>query len=165
MTVTPPLLEMEICCILAKTLPPDVDTILTIDTDGISIAKFVGAILGIPVLVAKEFHYDQNCLEFTQRAAYHERTMYIPAAVRNKHVAFIDAVVSSGGTALEIINTLESNTSTLAGVFTVFNKPKLAGFKKIINTGHEFVAIADVTINNGFTETTVSSQLKHMHIN
>jgi adenine phosphoribosyltransferase len=159
-TFCPPLLELNICRVLSKAIPPGTEVILSIDTDGISIAKFIGAELGIPVLIVKEFHYNQDNFTLSQKAAYHERSMFIPALTRQKHVAFIDAVVSSGGTALAVIETLEKNDCTVSGVFTVFNKPKLEGANKIIETGQRFVAVVDVIIENG---SAVASRSKHFN--
>ncbi|MBI5728810.1 MAG: hypothetical protein HY983_01000 [Candidatus Magasanikbacteria bacterium] len=108
---------------LAKLVAPETEVIVTIDADGIGVASFVAAELDLPLIIAKPFHYQQNCVEFIQEAGYHRRTMYMPALIQGKKTAIVDCMVSTGGTIAGMVAAIQKIPGTaVTGILCVNNK-------------------------------------------
>ena len=71
---------------LARLIPAETEVILTIESDGIGLASFVGAELGLPVIICKSFHYNVPSIEFVQKTGYYERPMYLPKIIEGKNL-------------------------------------------------------------------------------
>jgi len=108
---------------LARLVPAETEVILTIESDGIGLASFVGAELGLPVIICKSFHYNVPSIEFTQKTGYYERPMYLPKIIEGKKVAIVDCLVSTGGTVRAMIETIKQLPETkVTGVYCLNNK-------------------------------------------
>ncbi len=108
---------------LRQMLPDNTEVILTIDSDGIAIASFIGAQAGLPMAICKNYHYNLPCVPFRQKTGYHDRTMYLPEIVTGKKVAIVDCMISTGGTVLSMIKALKSLPGTeISAVLCVNNK-------------------------------------------
>lgn len=108
---------------LAKLVAPGTEVIVTIDSDGIGIASFVAAELDLPLIIAKSFHYNQPCVEFTQQAGYHQRTMYLPKVIAGKKAAIVDCMISTGGTVKAMLEAMQHIPDVVVtGILCVNNK-------------------------------------------
>lgn len=108
---------------LAKLVADGTEVIVTIDSDGIGIASFVAAELDLPLIIAKSFHYNQDCVEFVQQAGYHARTMYLPKVIAGKKVAIVDCMVSTGGTVKAMLEAMQQIPEVVVtGILCVNNK-------------------------------------------
>lgn len=127
---------------LARLVPKDTEVILTIESDGIGLASFVGAELGLPVVICKSFHYNVPSLEFVQKTGYYERTMYLPKVIEGKKVAIVDCLISTGGTVLAMIEAIKKLADTkITGIYCLNNKSNYNKQQKTIedyNYGYLF---------------------------
>ncbi|HAZ28673.1 MAG TPA: hypothetical protein DCY48_02760 [Candidatus Magasanikbacteria bacterium] len=108
---------------LGKMVAPETEVILTVETDGISVAAFVAASLGLPLVICKPFHYHMPSIPLPQKTGYYERTMYMPKVVEGKKVAIVDCMMSTGGTVRGMIEGLDQlSQTTLTGIYCINNK-------------------------------------------
>ncbi len=108
---------------LARMIPKEAEVIVSIEADGIGIATFVAAELSLPLIIAKQFHYNVPCVEFTQQAGYHKRQMYLPTCIEGKNVALVDCMVSTGGTIKAMAKTMQQMKDvTIVGTYCVNDK-------------------------------------------
>lgn len=108
---------------LARMIPKETEVIVTIEADGIGIATLVAAELGLPLIIAKHYHYRVPCIEFTQQAGYHKRQMFLPKLIEGKKVAIVDCMVSTGGTVESMVDAINSIPgTTMLGTFCVNDK-------------------------------------------
>lgn len=108
---------------LARLVPKETEVILTIESDGIGLASFVGAELGLPVVICKSFHYNVPSLEFVQKTGYYERPMYLPKVIEGKKVAIVDCLISTGGTVMAMIEAIKKlPDTTITGIYCLNNK-------------------------------------------
>ncbi len=98
---------------LARMIPKETETILTIETDGISVATCVAAELSLPLIICKSFYYNMPAIELPQKTGYYERQMYLPRIIEGKKVAIVDCMMSTGGTVKGMIETIIFSTHAL----------------------------------------------------
>lgn len=133
---------------LARMIPKETEVIVTIEADGIGIAHFVGAELSLPVIISKHFHYNVPHIPLVQQAGYHKRDMYLPKVIEGKRVAFVDCMVSTGGTAKSIIDAITSlPNTTITGIFCVNDK---RNYKNSVDSlyGYPYKYLLDVYIDS-----------------
>jgi len=103
---------------LARLIPKETEVILTIESDGIGLASFVGAELELSVIICKSFHYNVPSIEFKQKTGYYERSMYLPKIIEGKKVAIVDCLVSTGGTVRAMIEAIKQLPQTeITGIY------------------------------------------------
>jgi adenine phosphoribosyltransferase len=108
---------------LSRLVAPGTEVIVTIDSDGIGVGSFVASELDLPLVIAKSFHYHQDCVSFSQKAGYHERIMYLPKCLAGKKVAIVDCMVSTGGTIQGMLGAMkEIGGVEVTGILCVNNK-------------------------------------------
>ena len=109
---------------LAHFINKDVDYLVTFEADGIGITKLISVLTGIPMLVCKPFHYNQQVISFSQKTGYFDRLMYCPQLIKGKKIAIVDCIVSTGGTVqglLKSISELDEKVE-VEGIYAVVNK-------------------------------------------
>lgn len=108
---------------LARFIAKDVEAIVTVESDGIPVASFVAAELGLPLVIAKPFHYNLPCVEFVQQTGYYNRPMYLSRVIEGKKVALVDCMISTGGTMSAMIEAIRTLSSTqIGGIYCINNK-------------------------------------------
>lgn len=108
---------------LAKMVPRETEVILTIESDGISVATLIAAELGLPLVICKSFHYNMDMVELPQKTGYYKRTMYMPRVIEGKKIAIVDCMISTGGTVQGMVNAVAGLSKTeITGIFCVNNK-------------------------------------------
>ena len=146
---------------LAEMIPKDTEVILCIESDGIGIATLVAAQLRLPLIIAKTFHYDVECVTFSQQTGYYERTMYMSKALKNKKIAIVDCMASTGGTIVNMVKAVESiNQETkITGIYCVNDKSnyrqKSDTFEK-----YDYAYLFDTYIENDKVLCSMSSRFK-----
>jgi adenine phosphoribosyltransferase len=132
---------------LARMVPKEAEVIVSIEADGIGIATFVAAELGLPLVIAKHFHYNVPCVEFTQQAGYHKRQMYLPKCIEGKKVALIDCMVSTGGTIKAMVKAMEGmHDVTVLGTYCVNDKNNYRTKEKTL-AGYAYKYLISATID------------------
>lgn len=108
---------------LAKFIPKDVEVIVTVESDGIPVASFVAAELGLPLIIAKTYHYNLPCVEFVQQTGYYNRPMFLSKEITGKKIAFVDCMISTGGTAKAVLKAAATLSGTeVKGIYCINNK-------------------------------------------
>lgn len=127
-----------------KLLPPpdDFDVILTFMTDGIIISLPIAIKLHKKLWVARDYHYKACDIEFNQITGYNSRKLFLNASWINKtynpvRVVIVDAVISTGGTIINCINSLSEKYKgkiVWIGAYALISKSQYGGCKKIRDT-------------------------------
>ncbi len=147
---------------LAKFIAPTTEAIITVESDGIPVASFVAAEMGLPLIIAKSFHYNLPCVEFEQKTGYYARTMYMSQAVAGKEVALVDCMVSTGGTVKAMIDTVQNLASTTVnGVYCINNKSNY-GNQQTELFGKDYKYLFDTAIKEERVEPDWSKSLKNI---
>jgi adenine/guanine phosphoribosyltransferase-like PRPP-binding protein len=138
----------EILCDCLSANREKARTIATVMTDGLITALPVAMRLKKDLLVARDFHYNyHDALSLQQKTGYSTRQLYVahPNDILEP-VAFIDAVVSTGQTALGIIETFRQAGLAISRVYAVVNKIEYGGEARLREAGIKFEALFDVKI-------------------
>lgn len=147
---------------LSKFISPTTEAIITVESDGIPVASFVAAELGLPLIIAKSFHYNLPCVEFEQKTGYYSRTMYLSQVVAGKELALVDCMVSTGGTAKAMIETVQKLPgTTVNGVYCINNKSNY-GDQQTELFGKDYKYLFDTEIKNAKVEADWSKSLKNI---
>lgn len=120
-----PAYEVFIANCLSKMLDNKIDLLVTFESDGIGITKLVSSITDVPMLVCKPFHYNRECIKFTQLSGYHKRLLYLPKKlIDDKRIAILDVIVSTGGTINNFLEALVEQTTdvNVTGIYSVVHK-------------------------------------------
>lgn len=146
---------------LAEMIPKDTEVILSIEADGIGIATLIAAHLRLPLIIAKSFHYDVDCVEFSQQTGYYERKMYMSKAIKDKKIAIVDCMASTGGTIVNMAKAVESISSEtkITGIYCVNDKSNYRQ-KSDIFEKYNYAYLFDTYIENNKVVCTMSNNFK-----
>lgn len=144
----------SLCCVtelLSKKLRQEQEnfkTIVTVITDGVITSLPVAMRLKKDLLIARDFHYNyRDAVTIHQRTGYHARPLYVAGAKEIRGpVIFVDAVVSTGMTALGVVQSLRRLGLSISSVYTVVNKAEYGGETRLREAGITFHALFDVRI-------------------
>jgi adenine phosphoribosyltransferase len=148
---------------LARFVAKDVEAIVTVESDGIPVASFVAAELGIPLIIAKSFHYNLPCVEFVQQTGYYNRLMYLSRVIEGKKVALVDCMISTGGTIKAMVDAIKTLPGTaISGVYCLNNKNNYGTQQEEI-CGYEYKYLFNTFVNaQDKVEVTLSRALKEV---
>ncbi len=133
---------------LARFIAKDVEAIVTVESDGIPVASFVAAELGLPLIIAKSFHYNLPCREFVQQTGYYNRKMYLSDVIEGKKVALVDCMISTGGTMKAMIEAIKTLPGTqISGIYCINNKNNYGSQQEEFN-GYEYKYLFNTFVND-----------------
>lgn len=134
--------------IVSSKIPKDVDAIFTVETDGIFTALPVAMILNKPLIVARSFHYKmEKPFRFSQKTGYHKRNLFFYFDTKKiKKVAFVDCVLSTGGTIKAALNLFGKLDVEVEGIYTVINKINYSNIELINQIEDRLFSLFDVEI-------------------
>lgn len=123
-------------------------SIVTVITDGVITALPLAMRLKKDLVIARDFHYNyQDAVQIQQKTGYSTRHLYVAHANEIQQPAvFIDAVVSTGRTALGIIETFRRAGLAISRVYAVVNKIEYGGEARLRDASIKFEALFDVKI-------------------
>jgi len=149
--------------LLSKFISSDVEAIVTVESDGIPAASFVAAKLGLPLIIAKSFHYNLPCVEFVQQTGYYNRPMYLSKVIEGKKVALIDCMISTGGTMKAMVDAINTLPNTkIDGVYCINNKNNYGNQKEEFE-GYNYKYLFSTFINDqNKVEVSLSRALKEV---
>ncbi|MFC1651999.1 hypothetical protein ACFL24_02505 [Patescibacteria group bacterium] len=136
--------------VVSSKIPKDIDAIFTVETDGIFVALPVAMILNKPLIVARSFHYKmEKSFHFVQKTGYHKRNLFFYCDTKKiKKVAFIDCILSTGGTTKAILNLFKKLGVEVGGVYTIINKINYSDLNLLEEIKDRFLSLFDVEIKN-----------------
>lgn len=86
----------------------DVDLILTMEAMGIHIATMISALTNIPFnIIRKKPRYLPQEIILDQQTGYGHGKMYLNAVTGGQKILVVDAVISTGGTLIAVLNALK----------------------------------------------------------
>lgn len=134
--------------VVSSKIPKDVDAIFTVETDGIFTALPVAMILNKPLIVARSFHYKmENSFRLSQKTGYYKRNLFFYFDTKKiKKIAFIDCVLSTGGTIKAALNLFEKLNVEVKGIYTVINKINYSNIELINQIEDRLFSLFDVEI-------------------
>lgn len=138
----------ELLCNKLKANQEKFTTVATVMTDGVITALPVAMRLKKDIVIARDFHYNyHDALTIQQETGYRSRRLYVARATDiQQPVVFIDAVVSTGRTALAVIDAFRQVGVSVSRVYTVVNKVEYGGESRLQQAGISFQALFDVRI-------------------
>ncbi|HHQ44756.1 MAG TPA: adenine phosphoribosyltransferase [Candidatus Altiarchaeales archaeon] len=143
-----PDLMMETCMALRDNLDINADYILTMEAMGIHIATVLGQLTGLPVNIIRKRQYwlpGEKILD--QSTGYSKGTLYMNSVKPGDRILIVDAVVSTGGTLLAVLNALKEIGVDVAGIGCVIGR---GGGKKIVEekTGFKVKTLIDIDVKD-----------------
>jgi len=118
----PKLLD-EICSAIAKTADLNVDVIVTMEAMGIHIAAILSQKTGIPFnIVRKKQYWLPGEIVLDQKTGYSKGKMFINGIKKGDRILLVDAVISTGGTLIAVIDGLKKAGAIVKDVVCVIEK-------------------------------------------
>ncbi|MDR2944432.1 MAG: purine phosphoribosyltransferase family protein [Methanosarcinales archaeon] len=129
-----------------------IDKIITVEAMGIPIATALSLKTGIPVSVIRKREYGLDGeVALSQSTGYSKGSLYINGLKKGDCVLIVDDVISTGGTLLSLLKTLDGMGIIIAGVYCVIGR---GGGAKILKekTGVAVTVLVDIDVTpNGVT--------------
>ena len=103
-----PVMLSDVCDTIAKVSDLNVDYILTMESMGIHISSVLSQKTGLPVnIVRKKQYWLSGEIVLDQTTGYGKGKMYINCVKKGDRVLVVDAVVSTGGTLVAVLQALK----------------------------------------------------------
>ena len=120
--ITPALLDEVADCIV-RHADTKVDAILTMEAMGIHIAAALSQKTGLPFNIVRKREYGlPGEVVLDQSTGYSKGKMYINAVEKGDRLLIVDAVISTGGTLVAVLNALKKIEAEVADVVCVIER-------------------------------------------
>lgn len=120
--ITPKLLDEVADCIIRHS-DTKVDSILTMEAMGIHIATAVSQKTGLPFNIVRKREYGlPGEVVLDQSTGYSKGKMYINAVKKGDRILVVDAVISTGGTLVAVLNALKKIGAKVSDVVCVIER-------------------------------------------
>ncbi len=120
----PALLE-GVARLIAAMIPPDRNRLLTVEALGIPIATAVALRVGKPLTIVRKRRYGlRGEVEVLARTGYAAQTLYLNGVGRGDRVAFVDDVLSTGGTIRAVAAAVREAGAKLCDAVVVIDKSR-----------------------------------------
>lgn len=131
-----------------------VDKIVTVEAMGIPIATALSLKTGIPVTIIRKRKYGLDGeVELSQSTGYSKGDLFINGLLKGDRILIVDDVISTGGTLLPLLETLNGMGVSVAGVYCVIGRGKGAEHIKE-KTGVDVTVLVDIDVTkDGVTVT------------
>jgi len=118
-----PNLLRDICVHIIQTTNLDVDLILTMEAMGIHIATMLSALTNIPFnIIRKKPCYLPHEVTIDQSTGYGKGKMYLNSIQKGQKILIIDAVISTGGTLIGVLDALKKIGATVSDIICVIER-------------------------------------------
>lgn len=138
----------EICQEIKSLIQPyNIDIILTMESMGIHIAAVLSQMINIPFnIVRKKPQQTEDEITLKQITGYATSNLYMTIP-KNKKVLIIDAVISTGGTLIAVINGLKKINTEIIDIICVIERGD--GVKKVKQkTGYNVKTLQKIDIKD-----------------
>lgn len=120
--IEPSILEETVNFII-KSGDLNVDKIVTIESMGIPIATALSLKTGIPVnLIRKKEYGIPGEIKLSQETGYSKGTLYLNGLKHGDRILIVDDVISTGGTMISLLTTLNKLGVIITGVFCTIGR-------------------------------------------
>lgn len=120
--IDPDLLR-DICIHIIQTTSLDVDLILTMEAMGIHIATMLSALTNIPFnIIRKKPCYLPHEVTIDQSTGYGKGKMYLNSIQKDQKILIIDAVISTGGTLIAVLDALKKKKAIVSDIICVIER-------------------------------------------
>lgn len=136
----------EVANEIAKKMPK-CDRIVTIEAMGIPIASALCIKTGIPFTIIRKRKYGlPGEKEVFQKTGYGKAKLYINGIKRGDEIVIVDDVLSTGGTLISVVKTLEEIGAIIKGIFIAVNKGNKEEIENKI--GRKIETIVNIEVDN-----------------
>ena len=144
-----PLMLRELALAVHKYADLDVDKIVAVEAMGIHLATALSLATDIPFVVIRKRQYGlPGEKEVYQKTGYGSSNLYVNDLHEGEKILLIDDVVSTGGTMVALIRTLEDMGLDLKSVVAIIDKGE---GKKIVKkeTGRDVLSLVKLDVIDG----------------
>ena len=143
-----PNLLRDICVRIIQTTNLDVDLILTMEAMGIHIATMLSALTNIPFnIIRKKPCYLPREVIIDQSTGYGKGKMYLNSIQKGQKILIIDAVISTGGTLIGVLDALQKIGATVSDIICVIERGD--GKKQVKkHTGFDVKTLITLQVND-----------------
>lgn len=143
-----PKLMREICEAVAVNCDMNADTILTIEAMGIHIAATLSQMTGIAFnIVRKKQYWLPGEVVLDQSTGYSKGKLYINAIGSGDRLLVVDAVISTGGTMIAVINGLKKIGAEIVDILCVIERGD--GVEKVKKeTGYDVKTLVKIDVGD-----------------
>ena len=144
-----PKMLRELSLVVYKHADLDIDKIVAVEAMGIHLATALSLATDIPFVVIRKRQYglEGEC-EVYQKTGYGSSNLYVNDLHPGEKILLIDDVVSTGGTLIALLKTLEDMGLEIKSTVAVIEKGE---GKEIVEkeTGHEIISIIKLDVIDG----------------
>jgi adenine phosphoribosyltransferase len=143
----------------------DVDKIVTVEAMGIPIGIALSAITDIPLVIIRKRKYGlPGEIEISQVTGYSKSQLFLNGIKKGDRVIVVDDVVSTGGTLLATLQSLEAAGASVSDVVAVIERGE--GAARLRSEGYDIKTMVKVDVDESHvTKVTESSPAQHITSN
>jgi len=143
-----PELLSEVCDRILKVANPGAEKIFTMEAMGIQIAAVLSQKTGLPVnIVRKRQYWLPGEVVLDQSTGYSKGQMFINAVRKGDRLLVVDAVISTGGTLIAVLNALKRIGAEVVDVVCVIERGD--GIDKVkVATGFDVKTLAKIEVRD-----------------
>ncbi|MBZ3935756.1 hypoxanthine/guanine phosphoribosyltransferase [Methanimicrococcus blatticola] len=143
----PAILEEIADFIIADGKVGGIDKIVTVEAMGIPIATTLSLKTRIPVSIIRKRKYGMvGEVELSQSTGYSKGALFINGLKKGDRILIVDDVISTGGTLLPLLETLNGMGADVAGVYCVIGRGEGMGHIKE-KTGVDVTVLVDISVS------------------
>ncbi|CNE22665.1 adenine phosphoribosyltransferase [Yersinia nurmii] len=127
---------IEVAYSIIRKMDLSVDKIVTEEDKGAPLATAISLFTGIPLAIARWYPYSLN--EVNQHrvnlsSEYFEGSLYLNGVCEGDRVTIIDDTLSTGGTAISLVESIRSCGAEVSGIFCAVEKIQQNGRNNVMN--------------------------------
>jgi adenine phosphoribosyltransferase len=143
--INPGLLR-DICIHIIRNADLNVDIILTMEAMGIHIATMLSAMTNIPFnIIRKKPCYLPHEVTLDQETGYAKGKMYLNSIRKGQKIFIIDAVISTGGTLVAVLEALKKLGASVSDIMCIIER---GNGKKLVkdHTGYDVKTLVTLEV-------------------
>ncbi|AKA38901.1 adenine phosphoribosyltransferase [Yersinia ruckeri] len=130
-----PELLIEVAYRIIKTMDLTIDKIVTEEDKGAPLATAISIFTGIPLAMARWYPYsldDITTHKVNLQSEYFEGSLYLNGICHGDRVAIIDDTLSTGGTAISLVESIRHFGGEVTGIFCAVEKVQQNGRNHVL---------------------------------
>ncbi len=124
----------------------ELNKLVTPEALGLPLGSVMSYKAGLPLAVVRKRSYGIGGMEVDYSSGYEDGKYYLYGLEEGDSLLLVDDALSTGGTALSIINALEKANIEVKGIAVAVNKPQYGGEDKLKGIGYTVMKVVDLMV-------------------
>ncbi len=124
----------------------DLDKVVTPEALGLPLGSVIAYKTGLPQAIVRKRDYGVEGVKVKYRSGYEEGYYYVYGVKPGDKVLLVDDALSTGGTAVSILEAFSRMGVEVRSVLVGLNKPQYGGEERVKSMGYEVRKVVDLTV-------------------